>query len=181
MGIGMVVDMVLCIYEIFYIWLQVVEQQVVGLKEEVLEEVKVGCVDLCDLLLVIIDGEDVCDFDDVVYCEKKCGGGWCLWVVIVDVSYYVWLLMLLDCEVCNCGMLVYFLLQVVLMLLEVFFNGLCLLNLQVDRLCMVCEMIILVKGWLIGYKFYEVVMSFYVCLIYIKVWYMLQGDQDLCE
>lgn len=75
-----------------------------------LEEVKVGCVDLCDLLLVTIDGEDACDFDDVVYCEKKCGGGWCLWVVIADVSYYVCLLMPLDREVCNCGMLVYFLL-----------------------------------------------------------------------
>lgn len=46
---------------------------------------------------------------------------------------------------------------------------------------MLCEMMVLLKGCLMGYKFYEVVMSFYVCLIYIKVWYILQGDQDLCE
>lgn len=58
----------------------------------------------------MIDGEDVWDFDDVVYCEVKKGGGWCLWVVIVDVSYYVCFDIVFDKEVINCGNLVYFLL-----------------------------------------------------------------------
>ncbi|ASQ51658.1 hypothetical protein BS654_00040 [Shigella flexneri 4c] len=35
-----------------------------------------------DLPLVTIDGEDARDFDDAVYCEKKRGGGWRLWVAI---------------------------------------------------------------------------------------------------
>lgn len=72
------------------------------------EEVKAGRVDLRDLSLVIIDGEDVRDFDDVVYCEKKRGGGWRLWVAIVDVSYYVRSLTSLDREARNRGTSVYF-------------------------------------------------------------------------
>ena len=60
-------------------------------------------------------------------------------------------------------------------------NGLCSLNPQVDRLCMVCEMTISSKGRLTGYKFYEAVMSSHARLTYTKVWHMLQGDQDLRE
>lgn len=67
------------------------------------------------------------------------------------------------------------------MLPEVLSNGLCSLNPQVDRLCMVCEMTISAKGRLTGYKFYEAVMSSHARLTYTKVWHMLQGDQDLRE
>ena len=56
--------------------------------EEVPEEAKKGRVDLRNLPLVTIDGEDARDFDDAVYCEKS-GKGWKLWVAIADVSYYV--------------------------------------------------------------------------------------------
>ncbi|MBA1935493.1 RNB domain-containing ribonuclease, partial [Escherichia coli] len=80
MGTGMAVDIALRTHEIPYIWPQAVEQQVAGLKEEVPEEAKAGRVDLRDLPLVTIDGEDARDFDDAVYCEKKRGGGWRLWV-----------------------------------------------------------------------------------------------------
>lgn len=85
----MAVDMALRTHEIPYIWPQAVEKQVAGLKEEVPEEAKAGRVDLRSLPLVTIDGEDARDFDDAVYCEKKRGGGWRLWVAIADVSYYV--------------------------------------------------------------------------------------------
>ena len=71
MGTGMAVDIALRTHEIPYIWPQAVEQQVAGLKEEVPEEAKVGRVDLRDLPLVTIDGEDARDFDDAVYCEKN--------------------------------------------------------------------------------------------------------------
>ncbi|MCF3797932.1 RNB domain-containing ribonuclease, partial [Salmonella enterica] len=76
MGTGMAVDMAQSTHEIPSIWPQAVEQQVAGLKEEVPEEEKVGRVDLRDLPLVTIDGEDARDLDDAVYCEKKRGGGW---------------------------------------------------------------------------------------------------------
>ncbi len=67
------------------------------------------------------------------------------------------------------------------MLPEVLSNGLCSLNPQVDRLCMVCEMTVSSKGRLTGYKFYEAVMSSHARLTYTKVWHILQGDQDLAR
>ena len=49
-------------------------------------------VDLTDVPLVTIDGEDARDFDDAVYCEPAKvgrGKGWRLLVAIADVSHYV--------------------------------------------------------------------------------------------
>ncbi|MDU5500881.1 MAG: ribonuclease R [Enterobacter sp.] len=181
MGTGMAVDMALRTHEIPYIWPKAVEEQIESLREEVPEESKVGRVDLRSLPLVTIDGEDARDFDDAVYCEKKRGGGWRLWVAIADVSYYVRPHTPLDNEARSRGTSVYFPSQVVPMLPEVLSNGLCSLNPQVDRLCMVCEMTISNKGRLTGYKFYEAVMSSHARLTYTKVWHMLQGDQDLRE
>lgn len=181
MGTGMAVDMALRTHEIPYVWPKEVEAQVANLKEEVPEEAKIGRVDLRDLPLVTIDGEDARDFDDAVFCEKKRGGGWRLWVAIADVSYYVRPPTALDNEARNRGTSVYFPSQVVPMLPEVLSNGLCSLNPQVDRLCMVCEMTISAAGRLTGYKFYEAVMSSHARLTYTKVWHMLQGDQELRE
>ncbi|MDU4452605.1 MAG: VacB/RNase II family 3'-5' exoribonuclease, partial [Haemophilus parainfluenzae] len=117
------------------------------------EEAKKGRVDLRNLPLVTIDGEDARDFDDAVYCEKS-GKGWKLWVAIADVSYYVRLRSALDTEAYNRGNSVYFPNRVVPMLPEILSNGLCSLNPQVDRLCMVCEMHISAKGKLTDYRFY---------------------------
>ncbi|MFO6427839.1 hypothetical protein ACLBOM_32670 [Escherichia coli] len=74
MGTGMAVDIALRTHEIPYIWLQAVEQQVAGLKKKCRRR-KAGRVDLRDLPLVTIDGEDARDFDDAVDREKR-GGGW---------------------------------------------------------------------------------------------------------
>ena len=45
-----------------------------------------GRVDLRDLALVTIDGEDARDFDDAVYAEKRPGGGYRVVVAIADVA-----------------------------------------------------------------------------------------------
>ncbi len=126
-----------------------------------------------------IDGEDARDFDDAVYCEKKKSGGWRLWVAIADVSYYVRTDSALDKEAINRGNSVYFPSQVVPMLPEVLSNGLCSLNPQVDRLCMVCEMTISDTGKLSGYKHYEAVMNSHARLTYNKVGAILEGDEEL--
>ncbi len=181
MGTGMAVEMALRTHDIPHSWSPELERQIAKLKEEVPEEAKAGRVDLRDLPLVTIDGEDARDFDDAVFCERKRGGGWRLWVAIADVSYYVRPGTPLDDEAVNRGTSVYFPSQVVPMLPEVLSNGLCSLNPQVDRLCMVCEMTISATGKLTGYKHYEAVMNSWARLTYNKVWNILQGDQELRE
>lgn len=181
MGTSMAVDIALRTHEIPHTWPPQVEKQVADLSEQVPEAAKKGRVDLRHLPLVTIDGEDARDFDDAVYCEKKRGGGWRLWVAIADVSYYVRPRTALDDEARSRGTSVYFPSEVVPMLPEVLSNGLCSLNPQVDRLCMVCEMTISASGRLSSFKFYEAVMSSHARLTYTKVWHILQGDQELRE
>ncbi|EEQ15975.1 Ribonuclease R [Yersinia frederiksenii ATCC 33641] len=181
MGTSMAVDIALRTHEIPHTWPPQVEKQVADLKEQVPEEAKKGRVDLRNLPLVTIDGEDARDFDDAVYCEKKRGGGWRLWVAIADVSYYVRPRTALDDEARSRGNSVYFPSQVVPMLPEVLSNGLCSLNPQVDRLCMVCEMTISSQGKLSSYKFYEAVMSSHARLTYTKVWRIIDGEESLRE
>ncbi|MCG2838948.1 ribonuclease R [Photobacterium sp. WH77] len=179
MAPGMEIEIALRTYDIPHVWPAEVEKQVETLKEDVPEDAKKGRVDLRDLPLVTIDGEDARDFDDAVFCEKKKSGGWRLWVAIADVSYYVRPDSALDKEAINRGNSVYFPAQVIPMLPEVLSNGLCSLNPQVDRLCMVCEMTISAAGKLSGYRHYEAVMNSHARLTYTKVSKVLEGDEDL--
>lgn len=181
MAPGMEIEIALRTHSIPHEWPAEVENQIKGLEEEVPEEAKKGRVDLRDLPLVTIDGEDARDFDDAVFCEAKPSGGWRLWVAIADVSYYVRPDSALDKEAINRGNSVYFPAQVVPMLPEVLSNGLCSLNPQVDRLCMVCEMTISATGKLSGYKHYEAVMNSHARLTYTKVNDILAGNEELRE
>ncbi|UUM30396.1 ribonuclease R [Vibrio japonicus] len=179
MAPGMETQIAIRTHQIPHEWPVEVDKQIVGLGEEVPEEAKQGRVDLRELPLVTIDGEDARDFDDAVYCEALPDGGWKLWVAIADVSYYVRPDSALDKEAINRGNSVYFPSQVVPMLPEVLSNGLCSLNPQVDRLCMVCEMTLSETGKLTGYKHYEAVMNSHARLTYTKVHEILEGDEEL--
>ncbi|MDW6002780.1 ribonuclease R [Vibrio mangrovi] len=181
MAPGMETQIAIRTHQIPHEWPEAVEQQVKQFTEQVPEEAKQGRVDLRSLPLVTIDGEDARDFDDAVYCEAKKGGGWRLWVAIADVSYYVRTDSALDKEAVNRGNSVYFPSQVVPMLPEILSNGLCSLNPQVDRLCMVCEMTISATGKLSGYKHYEAVMNSHARLTYNKVAAILDGEEELRE
>ncbi|WP_038179128.1 ribonuclease R [Vibrio rhizosphaerae] len=181
MAPGMETQIAIRTHQIPHEWPEAVEQQVKQFSEQVPEEAKIGRVDLRTLPLVTIDGEDARDFDDAVYCEAKKGGGWRLWVAIADVSYYVRTDSALDKEAINRGNSVYFPSQVVPMLPEILSNGLCSLNPQVDRLCMVCEMTISATGKLSGYKHYEAVMNSHARLTYNKVAAILAGEEELRE
>lgn len=181
MAPGMEIEIALRTHDIPHVWPKEVEKQIKKFTEQVPEEAKEGRVDLRELPLVTIDGEDARDFDDAVFCEKKKSGGWRLWVAIADVSYYVRPDSALDKEAVNRGNSVYFPSQVIPMLPEVLSNGLCSLNPQVDRLCMVCEMTISESGNLSGFKHYEAVMNSHARLTYTKVAAMLEGDEELRE
>ena len=180
MAKGMEVEIAIRKHDIPHVFPSAVEKQLKKWAEDVPEEAKRGRVDLRNLPLVTIDGEDARDFDDAVFCQKQ-GKGWKLWVAIADVSYYVRPKSALDTEAYNRGNSVYFPNRVVPMLPEKLSNGLCSLNPQVDRLCMVCEMTISAKGKMTDYQFYEAVMNSHARLTYNKVAKILEKDTALCE
>lgn len=178
MAKGMEVEIALRNHDIPHSFPTAVQKSVKNLSEQVPEEAKIGRVDLRQLPLVTIDGEDARDFDDAVHCRQE-GNGWRLWVAIADVSYYVRLRTALDNEARNRGNSVYFPNRVVPMLPEILSNGLCSLNPQVDRLCMVCEIELSRKGEIKNYQFYEAVMNSHARLTYTKVARILTGDEEL--
>lgn len=134
-------------------------------------------VDLREMDLVTIDGQDARDFDDAVYCEAS-GGGWRLVVAIADVAHYVEAGSALDQEAVKRGTSVYFPDRVVPMLPENLSNGLCSLNPKVDRLCMVCDMRVGADGKVARSKFYEGVLRSSARLTYGQVGAFLDGGND---
>ena len=133
-------------------------------------------VDLRQMKLVTIDGEDAKDFDDAVYCEALPGGGYRLVVAIADVSHYVTPGSALDDEAQLRATSVYFPGFVVPMLPEVLSNGICSLKPKVDRLCFVCDMEIDKKGVTRKSEFYTAVMHSHARLTYTQVWNAIGGE-----
>jgi len=128
-----------------------------------------GRVDLREVPLVTIDGEDARDFDDAVYAEPN-KEGFRLLVAIADVSHYVRPGGAIDTEAYDRATSVYFPGFVVPMLPETLSNGICSLNPRVERLCMVCDMQVGVDGEVIRSKFYPAVMRSHARLTYTRVW-----------
>jgi ribonuclease R len=133
-------------------------------------------VDLTDVPLVTIDGEDARDFDDAVYCEpaqigkgKSAAKGWRLLVAIADVSHYVQTGAPIDVDAYERATSVYFPRRVIPMLPEKLSNGLCSLNPEVERLCMVCDMLVNAKGEVQAYQFYPAVMFSHARFTYTEV------------
>ncbi|MDE2300162.1 MAG: RNB domain-containing ribonuclease, partial [Burkholderiales bacterium] len=126
-----------------------------------------GRIDLTDVALVTIDGEDARDFDDAVYCEPavvgksagrvKANNGWRLIVAIADVSHYVKPGEPIDADAYERATSVYFPRRVIPMLPEKLSNGLCSLNPNEDRLAMVCDMLVTATGEIHAYQFFPAV------------------------
>jgi ribonuclease R len=143
-----------------------------SLPDKVRPEDKKGRVDLTDVPLVTIDGEDARDFDDAVYCEPAKvgkGKGWRLLVAIADVSNYVDTGSAIDVDAYDRATSVYFPRRVIPMLPEKLSNGLCSLNPDVERLCMVCDMLISASGDVEAYQFYPAVMFSHARFTYTEV------------
>ncbi|KQM68730.1 ribonuclease R [Xylophilus sp. Leaf220] len=143
-----------------------------GLPDKVRPQDHRNRVDLRDVPLVTIDGEDARDFDDAVYCEPaKIGraNGWRLLVAIADVSHYVHTGNAIDIDAYDRATSVYFPRRVIPMLPEKLSNGLCSLNPEVERLCMVCDMLVTAKGEVHAYQFYPAVMFSHARFTYAEV------------
>ena len=147
-----------------------------SLPDKVLPVDKIHRVDLTDISLVTIDGEDARDFDDAVYCEPATQGrgktavkGWRLLVAIADVSHYVDNGSAIDVDAYDRATSVYFPRRVIPMLPEKLSNGLCSLNPDVERLCMVCDMFVAAGGEVSAYQFYPAVMFSHARFTYNEV------------
>ncbi len=133
-----------------------------------------GRIDLRELPLITIDGETARDFDDAVFAEPQ-GKGWRLVVAIADVSFYVKPQDALDKCAFERGNSVYFPRRVIPMLPEALSNGLCSLNPEVERLCMVCDMQVDGAGVVKQFKFYPSVMRSKARMTYNQVFEILQN------
>ena len=156
------------------------------LPEKVRASDKLHRVDLTDVPLVTIDGEDARDFDDAVYCEpvkigkgKSAEQGWRLLVAIADVSHYVENGSAIDVEAYDRATSVYFPRRVIPMLPEKLSNGLCSLNPEVERLCMVCDMMVSADGEVSAYQFYPAVIWSHARFTYTEVAAILANTRGL--
>ena len=175
---GMEIEIALRKHDLPYEFPHAVENACAAFSGKVTAQDIAGREDVRKLPLVTIDGETARDFDDAVYCEPR-GKGFRLLVAIADVSHYVAHGDALDAEARNRGNSVYFPRRVIPMLPEVLSNGLCSLNPEVDRLCMVCDMNIDAHGVVTDYRFYPAVMWSHARLTYTAVAAVLAEPQGV--
>ena len=136
--------------------------------------------DLRDVPLVTIDGEDARDFDDAVFAEPDPAhpGGWRLLVAIADVAWYVRHDKPLDRAAYRRGTSVYFPDRVVPMLPEALSNHWCSLVPHEDRPVLVAEMWIDAEGQLKRHKFHRAMMRSAARLTYNRVQRAMDGTPD---
>ncbi len=91
---GMEIEIAVRKYEVPHLFSPETLAQAASLPDKIRPADRRGRIDLTDVPLVTIDGENARDFDDAVYCEPaKIGrvkepNGWRLVVAIADVSHY---------------------------------------------------------------------------------------------
>ncbi|MET3134426.1 ribonuclease R [Oxalobacteraceae bacterium GrIS 1.11] len=169
---GMEIEIAVRKFGVPHIFSAAALKQAAKLPSEVRDADLAERVDLRDVPMVTIDGEDARDFDDAVYCEPvKVGRSNCfrLIVAIADVSHYVKPNDALDADALERSTSVYFPRRVIPMLPEKLSNGLCSLNPAVDRLTLVCDAVVTDKGEIKAYQFYPAVIHSAARLTYTEV------------
>ncbi len=175
---GLEIEIAVRKYGVPHVFSQATMQQAQALPQRLRAPDRRHRIDLTDVPLVTIDGEDARDFDDAVYAEPMppaAGAGpagdgrWRLIVAIADVSHYVKPGEALDTDAYERATSVYFPRRVIPMLPERLSNGLCSLNPDEDRLCMVCDMVVDAAGEVEAYQFYPAVMRSHARLTYTEV------------
>ena len=135
-----------------------VKKAINDIPDVVSEKDKAGRVDLRNIQMVTIDGEDAKDLDDAVSISKE-GPVYHLGVHIADVSHYVTEGSALDKEALKRGTSVYLVDRVIPMIPHKLSNGICSLNQGEDRLALSCLMDIDEKGNIVGHRICETVIN----------------------
>ncbi len=170
---GMEVNIALRTFDLPHVWPEEALTAASAFSENIPATVINERLDLRTLPFVTIDGQNAHDFDDAVYAETMPSGSWRLWVAIADVSHYVHPDSALDKEAEKRGTSIYFPNRVIPMLPQALSNELCSLKPGVDRLSVVCEMIIDKTGNTQSYQFHLAVMQSKARLTYNEVISML--------
>lgn len=156
-------------------------RQVENVAREVSEADMSGRMDLRDVQMVTIDGEDSKDLDDAVSLTMD-GENYVLGVHIADVTNYVQEHSALDVEALKRGTSVYLVDRVIPMLPHKLSNGICSLNAGEDRLALSCIMTINPKGKVIDHQIAETVVRIDRRMTYTAVKEILEGENEaLCQ
>ena len=172
---GMEIEIAVRKYEVPHRFTAETLAQAAKLPEQIRPADRRHRIDLTDVPLVTIDGEDARDFDDAVYCEPatigrgKAPNAWRLVVAIADVSHYVKPGEAIDEDAYERATSVYFPRRVIPMLPEKLSNGLCSLNPNEDRLAMVCDMLVTAAGEIHAYQFFPAVICSHARFTYTEV------------
>lgn len=181
---GMEIEIALRKHDLPHVWPEAVEtlakKTPKSVRKQDWQDADLVREDIRHLPLVTIDGETARDFDDAVYCERQ-GKGFRLLVAIADVSHYVKPGSALDAEAYARGTSVYFPRRVIPMLPEQLSNGMCSLNPKVERLCMVCDMVVTPTGDVKRYRFYPAVMYSHARLTYNQVQALLDDAEAAAQ
>lgn len=163
-------------YDLPTVFSEKIMNQVERVAQPVTESDMEGRMDLRDVTMVTIDGEDAKDLDDAVSLKRD-GDNYILGVHIADVTNYVQEHSALDKEALKRGTSVYLVDRVIPMLPHALSNGICSLNAGEDRLALSCIMTINPKGEVIDHTIAETVINVNQRMSYTSVKKIL-AEQD---
>jgi len=157
-----------------------IQRELTNLDDNFPADVVNNYIDLRNLPLVTVDDEEAFDFDDAICCRSNTDGTWNIWIAISDVSYYVKPNSLLDKEAKNRGTSVYFPSCSISMLPKKISDNLCSLIPKKDRLSLVCEIVLSVKGEVLDCKHYQAIINSHARLTYVELYNVWKNETSVC-
>ena len=153
-----------------------VQEDLKTIPSEVSKSEKKDRIDLTDMMIITIDGEDTKDIDDAISLEILPNKNFYLGVHIADVSHYVKENSSIDRMALDQATSIYPVNCVVPMLPKELSNGICSLNPNVERLALSCFMEIDYTGEVVNYKICKTLIKSKYKMTYTAVSEIIEKD-----